>query len=516
MTATKRQRCVILLAAFASTAVIVASAYSYSKIGFSGILPMIDDKVNPSDGTKYNSTNNETKQRGNIKSSAPRNETEVARETPENKRKEWLPVQHKNPSFPSDIYCAAPAVPVGDISARTPKKSFPKCWRHCAGGGQRNKIVYVFPHKAGLGDRISVFTHLVELAGYLCATLHVPRPALLLDDSHNSGVPLDDSLKWSDLVNFSFYTNIDSGNSTTTSTPLKDLTIDEIQAIKTTFESGKRKTIVTGANANGNPRLISTRTSTGIIRDFNVAKTISMHFGRPAEEGPNRFLWAIFSNWYDLRGTLIEYLKQTEDASPSPLYLPLARGHFPYTFRTQPTTFQEIADQLWDYITDKLLLASPPNNTWIGSWHIRRTDAKTVCDTSLKRLGSYIKCTFQGTQHLKKNVAVLIHSDEVSPAYWQGIRDHFATHARHVQVVFVDDLVKNLLQSLVNNSKSSSNNNNHTETKISKAYLNNYHVFMIVEAVAAKADAFRLRHRRAFDCRDCFNLTGNLLGRMNE
>ena len=116
MTATKRQRCVILLAAFASTAVIVASAYSYSKIGFSGILPMIDDKVNPSDGTKYNSTNNETKQRGNIKSSAPRNETEVARETPENKRKEWLPVQHKNPSFPSDIYCAAPAVPVGDIA----------------------------------------------------------------------------------------------------------------------------------------------------------------------------------------------------------------------------------------------------------------------------------------------------------------------------------------------------------------------------------------------------------------
>jgi hypothetical protein len=58
------------------------------------------------------------------------------------------------------------------------------CWRTCQ--QRNNHIVYTFlDWKAGLVDRLFIIERLINLAGYLCATVHIPKPHLMLGEWHN-------------------------------------------------------------------------------------------------------------------------------------------------------------------------------------------------------------------------------------------------------------------------------------------------------------------------------------------
>ena len=56
-----------------------------------------------------------------------------------------------------------------------------QCWRQCP-AHVMNKNIIVLDHygSAGLNDRAWVFEHIVQLAGYLCATVRVPPPQTMV------------------------------------------------------------------------------------------------------------------------------------------------------------------------------------------------------------------------------------------------------------------------------------------------------------------------------------------------
>lgn len=57
------------------------------------------------------------------------------------------------------------------------------CWRHCP-DHVKNKNIILLDHygSEGLNDRGWIFNQVVQLAGYLCATVRVPPPRTMVSD----------------------------------------------------------------------------------------------------------------------------------------------------------------------------------------------------------------------------------------------------------------------------------------------------------------------------------------------
>ena len=82
------------------------------------------------------------------------------------------------------------------------------CFRQCH--HRINRIYYSmrWQNKAGLLDRYTIITNLVNLAGYLCAVLYIPSPPWLLAASkHNQNRRLHHDVAWTDFYNFTFLQN---------------------------------------------------------------------------------------------------------------------------------------------------------------------------------------------------------------------------------------------------------------------------------------------------------------------
>ena len=375
---------------------------------------------------------------------------------------DWTPLNHTNLSFPSDISCQTTTK---SLPGLPPKHNY-NCQRSCH--HPLNKILYPFPNQAGLGDRESIMSLLVDLGGYLCATTYAPKPFAILDRAHNNGVLLHSALKWSDFLHYSWWNGI-AGQAV-----LEDVSEEERR-------DKYKKWVQIHHEHNHWERweIIQTFQPSDMITHFQKAKDISL----TSSKG---FIWVLYHDWYALREPLVRYVQGVEGA----LRLPLVRKTS-YSWHTLPERLQDIADKLWKNST----LGTSANET-IGSWHIRRTDAQSECNTTLPRMESYIECTFRNTQQFA--LTVFVQTDERDRHYIETLQTYFGAHARNVQVIWVDDLVRTHLESLAQ------------EQHIPRSYLNNFHVFQIARAVVAKANAFQLVHRRKFDCQECFNLYGSL------
>ena len=96
------------------------------------------------------------------------------------------------------------------------------CWRECPPLSQRiNKIVYLHHKPDGLNDRLHILKTLLNIAGYLCATVEVRKPSKMLATFHNhnkqtfsfpgdtqyeSGGEITNShFRWSDFFNFTLH-----------------------------------------------------------------------------------------------------------------------------------------------------------------------------------------------------------------------------------------------------------------------------------------------------------------------
>lgn len=352
--------------------------------------------------------------------------------------------QNNNPSFPSNIVCQRIT-----LAGRTKHN----CYRQCS---RSHKIVYTFPHAAGLSDRMAILNYLTGFAGYLCATVYWLSPAVVLDvKAHNQGQPLDASLDWSDFFNFQFYNN---SRRTVVST-------DALRQQQIIAEADPSKVVVTTTPAQ-------------IVGHFHQVTSLSL-------DTDDDFVWVIAFNWYELKDPLLWYLEHTQNNKNNEnqsFCFPIANWDHLYSYNTLPSQLENIVVTLWKTI--------PKNDsTVVGSWHIRRNDAISVCDTSLERMERFITCTFANTD---KNITLLFYSDERDPAYRQGIVNLFHKHFPHtVQVISLDKLVEDYLR-----------NSNTTS-----AYYNNFHVFELEHLLATHdGTAFQLSHRRTIDCSDCVDL----------
>jgi len=443
---------------------------------------------------------------------------------------EWEAAPHNNPAFPSDIYCQKNAhshltrLPNEhmDIDKRIP------CYRQCSGDPNevRNVIVWVNPwHKnhAGLYDRRYIIDQLLELAGYLCATLYVDPPNFLLG-SHDSGHgKLDPSLTWDDFYEWSWHTP----ESMHLPPPLQ-------------IWSGNQKELMKSTSANGTP-LKWAQYGGGawvggpkFVQNFQEQIAISKRISEPYDNQttttvedtpPNRFLWLMSENWYKVKGFIERYCEvtyhETKHTNTS-LHLPLTE-ETSYVVQKYSPTVQPIVDRLWNATLHETLHTTAmnvnknndENSMIIGAWHIRRGDAKGKCNTELERMATFINCTFAGTEKYWKRMAVLVLSDEKEISYFLGLQELFARHAPHVQMVHVDDLITSHMQQWA--APPPPNTANASEP-IPKRYLNNYHTFLLEnELFKEKANAFFLEHRRfKSDCPDCVNLLEHLPGRYHN
>jgi hypothetical protein len=159
-----------------------------------------------------------------------------------------------------------------------------------------------------------------------------------------------------------------------------------------------------------------------------------------------------------------------------------------YTNKTSPLYVKHMADDIWNLIQT---LGKP--QAVVGSWHVRRGDAITLCNTTLGRMESYLLCSFNGTS--SKPITLLFASDERNSEYRLGIQ-RLVEDLGHVTFVDLDEMVLKYI-------KGATRENERDESKS-----DNYHVFLLEKNLRTRA-AFKLAHRRTISCKDCHDFVGH-------
>ena len=111
-------------------------------------------------------------------------------------------------SHPSAENDAAPllqkttTIALSTLASHIHSQKYQSCWRQCP--HRNNHIVVNYGPGAGANDRFYIMNQLGNLAGYLCATLHVPSPSSFLSPHHNRGAKVSPAMRWSDLQNWTW------------------------------------------------------------------------------------------------------------------------------------------------------------------------------------------------------------------------------------------------------------------------------------------------------------------------
>ena len=123
----------------------------------------------------------------------------------------------------------------------------PRCRPDCT--NRTNRIILTGQGSAGLGDRMSVISHVGNIAAYFCAFLVVDKPCEMLNSKlHNQGGDLSCNLAWSDFRNFKRYSGsgIEIGND--------DLILNTSLELKFKFEEEE---VLTGVSVDNFDKAVS-------------------------------------------------------------------------------------------------------------------------------------------------------------------------------------------------------------------------------------------------------------------
>jgi hypothetical protein len=414
-----------------------------------------------------------------------------------------------------------------------PKKKSSSCWRRCP-QGRTNSIVYEHFELAGLGDRIWILSKLMNLAGYLCATVHVPRPSDFLSPHHNSGEKLSNDLTWADFSNMTWNLESSSDDNDEDGDYYQD-EFHNTQALRT-IESHQTKQ--SRLNKKGLQQE-GIRTGRWILPGKENVATTSSHDKKKApalflttksknkgdgwkhlerveefvlqqqqqqpddknNNGQEYFLWNLQFNWYQSNlcrseNPSKEWKSKKEKPASFPQGLPCrSEDGCRYFQSSLPYHVKHIADSVWKEVEGSSLVV--PNVTTVGILHIRRGDAQGGCNTTLPRMQSYIDCSFVGSETLG-DIAILIASDEKDPIYLEEVNKMLQANKKHVKVLKgrLDDIVWKHARNLVN------------EGKAPERILNNFFIVAVVEAIRSNSNriAFRMEQRRKLHCPDCEKL----------
>ena len=236
------------------------------------------------------------------------------------------------------------------------------CWKLCP--SRRNKIVYSFPGKAGLNDRFYIFYRLINMAGYLCATVIVPKPRDLLAEWHNDGKQVAPLSEWNDfrLTQWRMNTNMNGTYSFETSPILTAHSLTNIRS----YLSEERKTA----------SLFLTMSEKD--QGWDQFHRLENYTLKQPKSGNDYFVWNLNSFFYE---SDLFWIPENTTMSLSVLGNPFPRS-FPsgvpwwqwtgceYYESTTPKHIQTIANNIWKEVK------SVVDDATIGSFHIRRGDMK--------------------------------------------------------------------------------------------------------------------------------------------
>jgi hypothetical protein len=397
-----------------------------------------------------------------------------------------------------------------------PKNS--SCWRRCP-QGRTNSIVYGQFALAGLGDRLWMLSKLINLAGYLCATLHVPRPSDYLSPHHNNGKRLSQDLTWADLSNMTW--NFESSSDNYQDDFHDTQALRTIESHQTTWIRLNETELQQEGIHTGRWILPGAENVTTSSHDMKKAPALFLttnrrdgwnHFEQveefvrqqQADENKNNnpqnyFLWNLkFSLYYsDLcisENPSKEWKSKKEKPSSFPQGLPCwSEDGCRYFQSSLPYHVKYIAESVWKEVEGSSLVV--PNASTVGLLHIRRGDAQGQCNTTLPKMQSYIDCSFAGSEALG-DIAILIATDENDRSYLREVYKMLQAKKKHVKVLRLDNLVSKHARNLVN------------EGKAPGRILNNFVIMQVVNAIQWNSNriAFRMEQRRGANCPDCERL----------
>jgi hypothetical protein len=348
-----------------------------------------------------------------------------------------------------------------------------QCWRSDCPSPRKNQIFFPYRDSAGWNDRLFIFSRLANLAGYLCADLHILSPSILLHKQHNNGMRLNDDLKWSDflVLNFGYNQTIQEGDQS----GFVDPDSKALEVVSNTPDGNWEKLLQ--------------------LENFTFAqieeKDLSHGF----------FMWRINTNFYSM--DIVSNMTPGNAVHPRPASFPLGFPHSrndgcKYGRFSQPSKYTS-------RVVDEVILQHGLNLSLYdrtkpitGVLHLRRGDAKGSCATSPEKVKSFLECSFANTRDVG-NFTLLLSTDEYDPAYISEIikLPDGNNALSHVKIQRLDFMVRNCTESLIQSGD------------IPPSLSNNYFIFFVSMRIWEKT-RFKLARRRDIDCSECTSVSKHI------
>ena len=310
------------------------------------------------------------------------------------------------------------------------------CWRHCP---HRINKIYFHHGSRGLGDRHTAIHNLAQIAGYLCAELELPPPAVSLNPYHNNNKEVSKLVQWQDFFNLTF---IQDKSPVISLNPLlgknfedwhtipvydEDKYVDWLHIVQnsTDFVSAYRKLQEFSWSQEPNAK-------TGFIWEIHTSIYTSNLFDK----------WLLPNPSEDTMQKAPEYRKKMQPYLPSYHYFhQKSRKHgCRYTndhqVDTDPTHMKILRERIKRQVRSHSL-----KNSIYGYFHIRRGDAINDCETSVGEIQDFLSCSLNGTETINKNITFVLGSDEGDNAYRESII-RLADNYTHVVILDGDKLTR--------------------------------------------------------------------------
>jgi hypothetical protein len=380
------------------------------------------------------------------------------------------------------------------------------CWRKCP-NQRRNHIVVNFNRQAGLNDRFYIIERMANIAGYLCANLHIPSPSAWLSIGHNRGVPLSMNVKWSDYQNWSWKMPDVRGQPVIN--PLYKLDNQTSSIVMSKFESSQLYIVGNLLKRNAPPHeqkwystmeipqhpqhhLLANPTNAldQILQLNDMVDDQWKLWGNGANGSDiGEFLWEVPIDPYHMKvfddQIRVAMAQRNQSIPPSfPENFPRRIEGCQYISKSPSKHVKEVVRRVWNDIFE-------PNAT-MGFFHIRRGDAMAQCNTTIPKLHSYLDCSFANTTKYG-DIKMLVATDETDDTYINQLKSTLETLYSHVKMVHLDPLVEKHVEALAREKRRAGS---------AADFVNNFFMFQVENVIRYKRAAFVISQRR-FDCNDC-------------
>lgn len=311
---------------------------------------------------------------------------------------------------------------------------------------------------AGLNDRANILFHVTNLAIFLCAVVYVLKPCEMLNVRHNvdnlrKAKKLDCELRWDDFFEIQDF----NGNDV--------LMVDDNSG----FINDKR-TILKRSNI------------TNMYHRASTSKT--------------NWIWKIDTIWFRFWLETERSLSKTYGKHNYPSFKGASRASTSGCFYPM-----EFSDPIKKVFLEFLKSTNLKQFEYI-TLHIRRGDAKKLCNTSIEKMNNYITCSLANcnADNFGFNQTIIVFTDELNSEYLDDV-EKILEEKGHRFLNGEAKVLELVLEMVVGNEFHDENAGNSTKKSVTK-YLNNYFTFQASNIIKFYA-RYKLVQRKRGQCHDC-------------